>query len=121
MKNGRNMKTKAGFTLVEIMIVVAIIGLLAVVGIPTILGTMKRAQTKAMERNVQDVLRAKGMCLLPPELGGVNAGEGSNVDADIFDHLRGFDSIEDLNVGTYSMTIGPVGTLPSYNSAISGQ
>ena len=39
------MKSKAGFTLVEIMIVVAIIGLLAAIGIPSFM----RARTKSLE------------------------------------------------------------------------
>ncbi len=109
------MKSKKGFTLVEIMIVVAIIGLLAAVGIPSILGAMTRSQTKAMERNVQDVLRAKGMCTLPTDMGGIDATTGQDVSAAIFSHLEGVTAIADLKVGSHSLTVGGVGTLPTYD------
>ena len=106
---------KSGFTLVEIMIVVAIIGLLAAVGIPSILGAMSKSQVKQMERNVQDVLRAKGMCTLPTDMNGINATTGTDVDAAIFTHLEGIDEIGDLTVGTHTMTIGAIGTDPVYD------
>jgi len=105
---------KKGFTLVEVMIVVAIIGLLAAVGIPSILGAMEKSKVKAKARNVQDVMRAKGMTTLPVDMGGINATAGQTVTADIFDHLEGVTAIGDLDVGGDSMTIGAIGTAPTY-------
>ena len=110
------MKNKKGFTLVEIMIVVAIIGLLAAVGIPSILGAMTKSQTKAMERNVQDVLRAKGMCTLPTDMGGFDlVGTDTPTTTQLFTHLDGVSAIADLKVGSHSMTIGDIDTLPVYD------
>ncbi len=108
------MKTKKGFTLVEIMIVVAIIGLLAAVGIPSILGAMEKSKVKAKARNVQDVLRAKGMTTLPVDMGGINASSGEDVSTAIWAHLEGVSAIGDLDVGGDSMTIGAIGTEPTY-------
>ena len=56
---------KQGFTLVEIMIVVAIIGLLAAIGIPSILNAYNTSQEKAKLRNVAEVEKAKGVLTLP--------------------------------------------------------
>jgi len=109
------MKTKKGFTLVEVMIVVAIIGLLAAVGIPSILGAMEKSKVKAKARNVQDVIRAKGMCTLPADMGGVNATDGADVDTEIFNHLDGVTQISDLDVGGKTMSINSIGTAPAYN------
>lgn len=56
---------KKGFTLVEIMIVVAIIGLLAAIGIPSIIGAYANAQEKAQARNIAEVNKAKAVLTLP--------------------------------------------------------
>ena len=60
---------KNGFTLVEIMIVVAVIGLLAAIGIPSILGAYDNSQVQAKSRNITEVEKAKGVLTLPSQSG----------------------------------------------------
>lgn len=50
---------QAGFTLVEIMIVVAIIGLLAAIGIPNFVRARQSAQTDACINNLRVIDQAK--------------------------------------------------------------
>lgn len=55
MKNNK----KSGFTLVEIMIVVAIIGLLAAIAIPSFLNARTRSQTSACQNNLRQISGCK--------------------------------------------------------------
>lgn len=107
------MSTK-GFTLVEIMIVVVIIGLMAVIGIPYILGAYSRAQQNAIDRNIADINKTKAQLTLPV---GTAGGEGYVNSTAVDDAVKGkinallrIESASDLAVGgitpDYGATIG---------------
>jgi prepilin-type N-terminal cleavage/methylation domain-containing protein len=116
-------KNKKGFTLVEIMIVVAIIGLLAAIGIPSILGAYSNAQTNAELRNIAEIEKAKGVLTLP-EASGITGAVGLEEGDDMnFEELAKALNIEEeteagiqaaLKVGDKTLSIGDLSTKAEY-------
>ena len=115
-----NTSRKAGFTLVEIMIVVAIIGLLAAIAIPNFVKARKTSQTNACLNNLRQLDGAKQQWALEkgktstdtpvaadlqPYLGRGDAGSLGNV----YCPLSG---AGDLN----GYTVNNVGTAPVCNN-----
>lgn len=108
-------KTKKGFTLVEIMIVVAIIGLLAAIGVPSIMNAYSNAQEKTKLRNIADIEKAKAMLTLPEDAGGLALTTNdtpTKAQMETALNIESFD--DDLKVGNEVPTINRIGVKATY-------
>jgi len=98
---------KHGFTLVEIMIVVAIIGLLAAIAIPNFVKARTTAQKNACISNLRQIDGAMEQFALENKL-----ADGAEVgDDDVGPYLKGNAMPECPGGGTY--TVSAIGTTPT--------
>ena len=104
MKSGLNAK---GFTLVEIMIVVAIVGLLASIAVPNFARARTTSRTNACKNNLRIISAAKDQSAMDN-----NKAEGAAMAiADISAYLRGAALPVEPQGGLY--TINAVGVNPT--------
>ena len=97
----------AGFTLVEIMIVVAIIGLLAAIAIPNFVKARESAQLNSIINNLRIIEGAKDQWALENKKGTGDTPDWTVSPAGIADYLKG-GTVKDVVGETY--TIAAVGT-----------
>ncbi|HRZ10871.1 MAG TPA: type II secretion system protein [Kiritimatiellia bacterium] len=102
------MSKKAGFTLVEIMIVVAIIGLLAAIAIPSFVRARQTTQTNTCINNLRLIDAAKQQWAL--ETGA--AADATPVEADIQPYLKNNESPICPLGDAFDYTIGNLATDP---------
>jgi len=97
-----------GFTLVEVMLVISIIGFLAALGIPAILNAYAKSLETSRARNIAEIEKAKGVLTLPKGIGMVGAmslGEKDTFDTPaVISNLCAVMRIKDIS----ELTVGDV-------------
>jgi len=102
---------KKAFTLVEILIVVAIIGLIAAVGIPSFIGARQGAQDNMKEINIATVNAAKEQWAIINNKSTGSSVAWTNIAPYIGNNVT---NPSQLNVGGCDINLGAIGTSASY-------
>lgn len=105
------MKNKRAFTLIEILMVVAIIGLIAAIGAPVFLNAIQNSQTHVKEVNIASVEAAKEQWALEN-----NKTNGTSVQwSNISNYMSsGITSQTNLTVNGSPIAINKIGTKATY-------
>ena len=107
-----NTSRKAGFTLVEIMIVVAIIGLLAAIAIPNFVRARKTAQANSCVNALRLIDSAKQQLQLENPAAALTGGTGGTLEPYVGRGDTGHWP-KCPTTGTDSYTVGDAATLPT--------
>lgn len=104
-----NAATRRAFSLVEIMFVVTIIGLLAIIVVPSFLRSREESTRKACGENLLQIYNAKLRWALENKKGGADVP----TDADLFAATNAYIRVKPVCGAGGTYTIGPVDEPPT--------
>lgn len=117
----KQLTNQKGFTLVEIMIVVAIIGLLAAIAIPNFVTARDNARVNACINNLRQIDSAKEQAALSLSLASTATPTAAQLDGYIKGAYAGLTCPADGDTGTTAYPLTALGANPACsNVALSG-
>lgn len=119
-KNSKKKALKrAGFTLVELIVVIAILGILTAVAVPTYTGYIKRANDAKVLSELSTILTAAQSCAVEAgtNVKKISVSNDGTVSVECTDTGK---SVQGSALSTYASNVGTDGKIANWTQVISG-
>ena len=117
MKRFRNKKKDAGFTLIEIMIVVLIIAILLAIAIPNFLRARETSRAKSCQANMRQIETAKEQWAMDNKMGATDTPTAANL---VTEYMRGTEDTWPACPSSGTYTGGNMSTRPTCSIGTNG-